>query len=194
MSLYPIFLYAHVVGAIGYSAGTLISLLGLASLRRAHSIEGARSILELLELSGPVSGISLLLTIIAGLYMAGTTWGWQTGWIDVALGSLVLLLAMGALMGTRRQAIAKMIHELPDGPLPESLQRRIYDPWMSLGMYMLVTLLLGIVLLMTVKPAPGGSLLVIGVAVILGLAVSLPNWSTRRGMAEKGQAGMEVAR
>jgi hypothetical protein len=35
---------------------------------------------------------------------------------------------------------------------------------------------------------------VIGVAVILGLAVSLPNWSTRRGMAEKGQAGMEVAR
>lgn len=194
MSLYPIFLYVHVIGAIGYSAGTLISLLGLASLRRARSVEGTRSILGLLELSGPASGISLLFTIIAGLYMAGTAWDWQTGWIDVALGSLVLLLAMGALMGTRRHAIAKMTQEMPDGPLPESLRRRIYDPWMSMGVYMLVTLLLGIIFLMTVKPAPGGSLLVMGVAVILGLGISLPNWSTRRRIAEKRQEGMEEVR
>ncbi|MCZ7570235.1 MAG: hypothetical protein M5U01_16840 [Ardenticatenaceae bacterium] len=176
MSLYTIFLFVHVTGAIGYSAGTLISVLGLSSLRRARRVEQVRSLLELLELTGLVSGISLLLTTIAGLYMAGTTWGWQTGWIDVALGSLVLLLAMGVLMGRRRHVIAMLAKEMPDGPLPAFLEQRIHDPCMALGVYMLVTLVLGIVFLMTVKPAPGSSLLVIGVSVLLGVALSLPGW------------------
>ena len=113
-----LFLYVHVIGAIGYSAGVLISVLGLSSLRRARSVEEVRSLLELQELTGLVSGISLLFTVIAGLYMAATTWGWQTGWINVALGSLVLLLAMGVLMGRRRHTIAVLVKEMSDGRYP----------------------------------------------------------------------------
>jgi uncharacterized membrane protein len=194
MSLNSILHYVHVVGAIGYSAGALISLLGLSPLRRARSVQEARSVLAPVELAGTLSGISLLLTIASGLYLTATEWGWQTGWIDVTLGSLVLLLAMGVLMGTRRHAIATLAKEMPDGPIPESLRQRIYDPWMAMGVYMLVTLVLGIVLLMTVKPALGGSLLVMGVAVILGLAVSLPNLSVARRAAEQGQEGVEGVR
>lgn len=194
MSLHAILLYVHVIGAIGYSAGALISMLGLSSLRRARSVEEVRSLLELLELTGLVSGISLLFTIAAGLYMTVTIWGWQTGWINVALGSLVLLLAMGVLMGRRRHTIAGLAKEMPDGLLPKSLEQRIYDPWMGLGVYMLVTLVLGIVYLMTAKPALGGSLLVMGVAVILGLVVSLPGWSTARRVVEKRQENIETAR
>lgn len=161
MNLHTIFLYIHVIGAIGYSAGTLISVLGLWSLRRASRIEEVRSLLELQEQTGLVSGISLLLTVIAGLYMATTVWGWRMGWIDVALGSLVLLLAMGVLMGRRRHAITLQVKETPDGPLSDSIVQRIYDPWMALGIYTLVTLVLGLVYLMTAKPAFGGSLLVV---------------------------------
>jgi len=47
MSLYTIFLYLHVIGATGSSAGTLVSLVSLSSLRRAESVEAARSLLEL---------------------------------------------------------------------------------------------------------------------------------------------------
>ena len=194
MNLHVIFLYVHVIGAIGYSAGVLISVLGLSSLRRARSVEGVRSLLELQELTGLVSGISLLFTIIAGLYMAATTWGWQTGWINVALGSLVLLLSMGVLMGRRRHTIAVLVKEMSDGPLPKSLEQRIYDPWMAMGVYMLVMLVLGIVYLMTAKPALGGGLLVMGVAVILGLVISLPGWRMAGRVVEKRQENIETAR
>lgn len=195
MSLYTIFLYVHVIGAIGYSAGVLIGMLGLSSLRRARSVEEVRSLLGLQELTGLMSGISLLFTVIAGLYMAATVWGWQTGWIDVALGSLVLLLAMGVLMGRRRHTVALLVKEMPDGPLPNALAQRIYDPWMAMGIYMLVTLVLGLVFLMTAKPALGGSLLVMGVAVILGLGVSLPGWwSTAGRVTETRQENIETAR
>jgi hypothetical protein len=39
---------------------------------------------------------------------------------------------------------------------------------------------LGIVFLMTAKPDLGGALLTIGVAIVLGLATSLPMWSRFR--------------
>jgi hypothetical protein len=84
--------------------------------------------------------------------------------------------------------------EMPDGPLPKSLEQRIYDPWIGLGVYMLVTLVLGLVYLMTAKPALGGSLLVMGVAVILGLVVSLPGWRIAGRGIEKRQENIETAR
>ena len=186
MNLETIFHYVHVIGAMGYAAGTLISLLGLFALRRVRTVEEARSVLELVERIGSISGISLLVTILAGLYLTATGWGWLTGWIDVALGTLVLLFAMGVLMGTRRHKITLLAKDVPDGPLPMDLVQRINDPWMGLGIYMLVTLLLGIVFLMTAKPSLAGSLITIGVSLALGFLISLPNWNIGRRVVEKG--------
>ena len=177
MDLSVFLLLVHVLGAIGYSAGTLMSLFGLLALRRVERVEQARSILRLMALPGPVSGISLLLVVATGLYMTITLWGWQTGWIDVALGSLVvLLLPTGAVMGTHRQAIARLANEMPDGPLPESLKQHIHDPLLGASTVLLNALLLGIIFLMVVKPDLVTSMIVIGVSVGLGLVFSLPIW------------------
>ncbi len=194
MELYTVLLFVHVVGVLGYAAGTILSVLGLPALKRAQRVEQARSILALLERVGPLSGISLLFIIATGLYMAATAWGWQTGWIDVTLGTIVLLLARGALMGTRRHAITLLIQEMPDGPLPGPVTQRIYDPWIGLGTYELVTLLLGVVFLMTVKPGLGVSLLVIGVALVLGLGFSLLSTSRAKQMRERINTTEEVDR
>ena len=185
MDLETVFHYVHVVASMGYAAGTLISLLGLFALRRIRTVEAARSVLELVERTGSISGISLLVTILAGLYLTAIEWGWLTGWIDVSLGTLVLLFAMGVLMGTRRHAIATLTKDMQDGPLPRDLVRRINDPWMGLGIYMLATLLPGIVFLMTAKPSLGGSLLAIGIAVLLGLLLSLPDWRRTYGIGDE---------
>jgi hypothetical protein len=107
MSLYLILVFVHVVSAITLAAGGLISLFGLFALRRAQRVEQVRSILGLLALSEPGAAVALVLTPAAGLVMTVTTWGWQQGWINVALGSMVLLLLpAGAITGTRRSAIA----------------------------------------------------------------------------------------
>src|SRR4029453_11702309 len=113
--------------------------------------------------------------------MTITTWGWHNGWITVALGSFVLLLPVGAITGTRRGAIAKLVKEMPDGPLPKLVEQRIHDPLLGAAVYMLVALLVGIIFLMTTKPALDGSLIAIVVSVLLGAAASLPLWLGRIG-------------
>src|SRR5512135_170769 len=119
MTVNTVLVFVHVLGALTYSAALLLSLLGLLVLRRTALVEQARPLLRLMDLTGPISGIGLLLILAAGLYMTFTAYGWQNAWIGVALGSvLLLLIPVGAIMGIRRHAIARMINELPDGPLP----------------------------------------------------------------------------
>ena len=181
MSLYAVLVFVHVTSAITLSAGNLLSLFGLFALRRAQRIEQVRAILGLLALSEPVSAIALVLTPAAGLIMTVTTWGWRNGWINVALGSFVLLLSMGVITGLRRGAIARLVKEMPDGPLPESVEQRIHDPLLSTAVYLMVALLLGIVFLMTTKPALDGALIAIVVSVVFGAAASLPLWRAQPG-------------
>jgi hypothetical protein len=182
MSLISVALFLHVLAAMGYSVATLISPFGLSMLRRAQRVEQARPLLSLLEITGPISGVSLLIILVTGSYMTSTTWGWQTAWIDVTLGSLLLLaLPTGAVMGIRRHALATLANQMPDGPLPESLRRRISDPLLGASTIMLVGLLLGMVFLMTVKPELVGALIVMGISVgaslVLSLVVSLRQYA-----------------
>ena len=181
MSFYPILVFVHVTSAITLSAGNLLSLFGLFALRRAQRVEQVRAILGLLALSEPVSAIALVLTPAAGIAMTVMSWGWRNGWITVALGSYVLLLSMGVITGLRRGAIARLVKEMPDGPLPESVEQRIHDPLLGTAVYMIVALLLGIVFLMTTKPVLEGALIAIVVSVVLGAAASLPLWRGRTG-------------
>ena len=180
MNLSVFLLLVHVCGAVAFAAGPFISLFGWLSLRRVERVEQVRLVLRLMVMPGPVAGFGMLFIIVSGLYMVATTWGWQTGWIDVSLGSLiVLLMPSGAFIGIRRQAIARLSNEIPDGPLSEELVKRIQDPLLGTSTIMLNALLFGIIFLMVVKPAPIFSLIVIGASIVLGLAFSLPIWRVK---------------
>ena len=179
MSLYNVALFLHVIGAIGYSAAVVVTLLGLVALRRANRVEQVRTIVGLIGLSDPVAVVSALLILTAGLYMTITVWGWQMGWINIALVTVVLTATLGvAIIESRRKAIARLVQE--DDPLAEELNRRIHDPVLGTALYTLVGLVIGIIFLMTNKPALEGSILVIVISGALGLAVSLPLWRNRR--------------
>jgi hypothetical protein len=171
MSLYPIALFLHVSGAIGYFVAMGTWLFGLASMRRAQRVEQVRSIVQLVGLSGPLFGISVLLLFTAGFYMALTAWSLLTGWIVVGLISLVLLAPLGtALLEPRRRVIDRLARKAPDGPLPEELERCIHDPILLTAPPTLTALLLGVVFLMTTKPSLVGAIIVMAVALVLGLA------------------------
>jgi hypothetical protein len=171
MSIYTIVLFLHVSGAIGYFIGTGTWLFGFSALRRAQRVEQVRALVQLVGRSGPLLGISVLLILVTGLYMALTAWGLQTGWIAIALISLVLIAPLGtALIEPRRRAIDRLAREAPDGPLPESLEQRTHDSVLLIALQTVAALLLGIVFLMTTKPSLVGSLIVMAVALALGLA------------------------
>ena len=133
-----------------------------------------RSLAYLIGLSGPLFGISVLFILAAGLYMAITAWSLQTGWIAVALVSLVLMAPLGtALIEPRRRAIERLAREVPDGPLPQSLEQHTYDPVLFTTLQTITALLFGIVFLMTTKPSLACSLIVMIVALALWLALGL---------------------
>jgi hypothetical protein len=195
MSIYTVVLFLHVSGAIGYFIGIGAWLFGLAGLRRAQRVEQVRSLTNLIGMTGPLFGISILFILAAGLYMAITAWSLQTGWIAVALISLVLMAPLGtAIIEPRRRAISRLANEAPDGPLPETLKQRIHDPVLGTAVQTLATLLFGIVFLMTTKPSLPGSLIVMAVALALGLASGLFFSRSARSQVQRVDSGKDRTR
>lgn len=176
MTPYNIALFLHVAGALGIGAGAYMALFGLWSLRRAQRVEQARSTLGMINLSSPILGTSMLVNILAGLYMTATSRLWLASWIIMTIITLVLYIIAGAVMGTRRAAIAKLVKDMPDGPLPHDVAMRIHDPVMGTATYMMMGLLAGIIFLMTVKPLLNIAIIAVAVAAILAALASLPLW------------------
>lgn len=170
MTGYTIVLFFHVSAAIGYFVAMGTWLLSLTALRRVQRVEQVRTLTHLIGRLGPLFGISILLLLVTGLYMAITAWGLLTGWIIVALISLILLAPLGTIfIEPRRRTIERLAQEAPVGPLPQSLAQRTHDPVLLTAIQTVTILLLGIVFLMTNKPSLVASIIVMVIALVLGL-------------------------
>ncbi|HUY75938.1 MAG TPA: hypothetical protein VMV29_04165 [Ktedonobacterales bacterium] len=175
MNPYTIALFAHVSGAIGVFVGVGVWLFGALGWRQAQRVEQARLIARLITTAGNLVVGSLLVLIIAGLYMALTTWGLAVPWLDVATGSFLLLAPLGVFLIDRRvKAITMQTRAEPDGPLSATLITRLSDPVIEIGLRLYLATLLGIVFLMTTKPPLIDSLFAIAAALAVGVAASLP--------------------
>ncbi len=171
MTVYTIVKFLHVVGAIGYFIAVGALLFGLAALQRARRIEHVRALAEVVRRLTPLFNLSILLLLFAGIYMTVTVWGFETGWIDVALVSLLVIVPVAAMTTqSRLSAIAQLAHAESDGPLSANLLARIHDPMMLIVPRTVITLLVGIVFLMTNKPDLPAALLVMALTLTLGLA------------------------
>jgi hypothetical protein len=137
-----------------------------------------RAIAWLIPLSDLIGVISALFTLTTGLYMALTVWGLQTGWIAVALASLILLMppVIGGLIEPQTHAIVTMAKEAPDGLLPEPLEQRIHDPVLGAALQTMAALVFALVFLMIIKP----SLFDATIVMVIALALSLPFWCTQK--------------
>jgi hypothetical protein len=176
-TLYTLALFVHIVGAIGVFIGVSVWLFAAMALRRARSIEQVRTLTSLIQPSGVLTIVSILLLGLAGFYMALTVWGERATWIIVATISFLLLTSFGAfVIDPRLHALGKAVALESDGPLPPQLAARARDPLVGVGLYTYIGVLLGIVFLMTNKPALADSIIAIVIATALGLAVGLLLW------------------
>lgn len=189
MSLYTLALFVHVSGAIGAFVSLGIWLFGLAALRRARWVEQVRALAWLIIVASPLMVLSVVLLALAGFEMALSTWGIFTPWIIVSQVSVVLVGSIGAfVLDPRMRTILALAREVPSGPLPDALERRTHDPILGISAHMLVAILLGIVFLVTTKPALFMSLVVMAVALALGLVSSLPFCSATRRLPQRTAA------
>jgi hypothetical protein len=127
----------------------------------------------------------MLTTVITGIYMMVRGWGGEA-WIVVTVGSLVLVIALAQVVTAPRMAVIGRALVTEKGPLSKTFHSLTNHPLLWISLQTRVAIALGIVFLKIAKPDLGGSLLTIGVAVVLGLVSSLP--MPRRERAQEGPA------
>lgn len=170
MKLYPLLLFLHVSAAMALFVGTGIWAIGILAIARAGQVAQVRILADLLLLVQTIVPASALLVIIAGTAMTQLSWSFRTPWITVALASLLVVGPFGTwVIDPRVRRLALLAHSLADGPLPVSLARVAHDPALSIGLPLQMTMLFGIVFLMTIKPILSTAILTMGVALLLGL-------------------------
>jgi len=175
MLYYNVALFVHILGAIGYFVALGIIYVGVAGLRQAPTV-GALRIWAGAALRGtrllPLSGLCIL---VAGFYMVAAEWGDKATWAGVAFIAFVLLgVATGVLQIRRIVGILRQAGEhSPDEPLPAAIAMRARNPLLWVATNAITATLAGIVYLMTIKPDVQGSLIALGVSLVIGLAVGL---------------------
>ncbi len=108
MTLYTLALFIHIVGAIGTFIGVSVWLFTAMALRRAQSVGQVRALSGLIQPSGILTIVSILLLGVAGFYMAITVWGERATWIIVATIGFLLLAPFGAfVIDPRLRALAR---------------------------------------------------------------------------------------
>jgi len=186
MSLYTSMLLVHVSGAICLFIGMGIWFFGITAIARASRVEQVRTLADLMVMVRLVVPGSAALVIAAGLTMTLIAWGLQTGWIAVALASLVIIGPIGTwVIDPKVRRIAALAHTLPDGPLPATLAARTHDLVLRLGIQTLTAMLFGIIFLMTTKPALTSAIGAMVFAALLGVASGIPLMRLRHASTSK---------
>jgi len=169
MTLYPYALFFHVVGVLGLFISIGLEVTAVFRMRAAKTttqIHEWMSINSALEKILPASAVLILLS---GLYMIFTGWGWSHAWINLSLGVLIVMGILGPVInGPRIKAIHVAAEAAPDGPVPASLQKPIFDPILRAYVLIPAFMALGVVALMILKPDWIGSVVVLVLAFIVG--------------------------
>jgi hypothetical protein len=182
MNIYSAVLFLHIVGALGFFVVEGLEWIGLSRIRTVRLPEEAHAIIGLLKRTGRLAPVSILTIVTTGIYMMVTVWG-SVPWILVVLGSLVLEISLHMVLTAPRVAAIERALETEKTTVSNTFHALMNDPILWISMQTSTAILLGIVFLKIAKPDIGGSLLTIGIAIVLGLAPSLHVRPPRRMIA-----------
>lgn len=173
MNLYSIALFLHIVGALGVFVALGLEWTGLRQVRDAISPDQVLDWMRILKNTNKVGFSSMLTTVITGIYLVLKAWGWVP-WILVVLGSLVLVIVLSVALSKPRMVAIGQALAIEKGPVSQTFHNLVNHPILWISIQTRVAIALGIIFLKIAKPELGGSLLTIGVAIVLGIVSALP--------------------
>ena len=144
MSNYSIALFLHVVGALGFFVVLGLEWIGMSQLRRARLSEEARAILGMVKSADRLGFISMPTTIVTGIYMLLTVWGWVP-WILVVLGALVLEIVLFVVLARPRMAAIEQALATEKGFVSHTFHDLVNHPILWISIRTRVAIILGIV-------------------------------------------------
>ncbi len=178
-------LFIHIVGALGFFITLGLEWTGLSQIRSARNFDQVREWMGILQNVRKVGFASMATTVITGIYMMLAEWGGKA-WIIVTVGSLVLVIALAQVVTAPRMAAIGQTLFKEKGLLSKTFHSLVDHPLLSISIQTRAAIALGIVFLKVAKPNLSGSLLTIGLAIVLGFASALP--ATLRERAQEGSA------
>ena len=174
MNTYDVVLYVHLLSLlVGFSAG-VVETVCLLRLRVATTLEAAAPWGQLageVEKAFPVAILGLFAT---GAYMTHDVWTWSTSWIVLPICGLVIITLQGPLVAGRRgHAVKAALMANGNGPLGPEARQMTRDRALWAAVMTNTMLVLGIVWVMTLKPAWGGAIAALAVAYAVGLVLAV---------------------
>jgi hypothetical protein len=185
LDTYHVVLYIHFLSlfvGIGAASTLVVCLL---QLRAAPTVETAVPWGMTAGKVAKLFPIAILGLFGSGAYMTSDVWTWDTGWIDVSIGVLVVLALQGPLLAERSaKKVEHALRENGPGPLGEKARRMTRYRWLWLSEFTAIAIVLATVWNMTTKPGTGSAIAAVVIAYAVGAALALAVTRTRRGAEE----------
>jgi hypothetical protein len=168
MHVYDAMLFVHILGVVTLFGAITLTQVGVTRLGRAQTLDELRTWVGMTQIAGRMFPISFVLILVGGLYMAGDRGSFGDPWIVVALGSLVVMGALGGgVLGRTLESVGRSLATdasdrssgSPDFAARVSASLR--PPMMAL-----TGVSIGVLWLMTNKPG-----WVVSIAVVVGLGL-----------------------
>ena len=176
---FTIAIFLHLVGMVGLSMGYGLEWVASSLLRGSTNADQVRAWLRIYSLSLPISGASLLLLILSGVYFASIFESMKEGWMLSSLLATVFAFGIGFVFILRRVRMLRVV--LPEGntPLSEAERASVQDPVIFTLVRVRLLLMLGVLYLMITKPDLTTSLFSLLGAIVVGLIAAAAAWRAR---------------
>jgi hypothetical protein len=187
MMLYPLLIFAHVLGAVGIFTAIGIEGVSLGRLRLADTPAEARASMRALPMRlGP---IAMLTTLASGMWMMATSWGPEP-WIVSGFVGIVAMGVVGGVLSQRRIRRLRVALAAETGPaLSDAFRSARSSAALTASLRLRIAIGIGILGLMTIKPPDVTTASVIlAVAVVAGLVAIIPFATRRLPLAERSEA------
>lgn len=173
MTLFSGMLFFHIASALGIFASLSLEAVVLYHLRRAATAREARSALNFAPRLAAFFGVSAIVALLTGVYLAMQTSAWPRAWFRISMIALVLMVPPGAVSGRRMKSVRALSAV---DRASEALVRSAQDPVLRFSLSLRIALVLAIVFLMTARPEPAQSLTVTAAFVLIGIG-----WAALKG-------------
>lgn len=174
MDKYHVALYIHFISLlIGIGAASVLTVCAF-QLRAARTLADAAPWGRVASKIGRLFPLAILGLFGSGAYMTSDIWTWDTGWIQVGIGALVVLAVQGPLLAERSgKKVAQALMANGPGDLRgDALRKTRYLPlwWAEMSA---IGLVLGIIWNMTTKAGLGSSIAAAVGGYAVGVALAL---------------------
>ena len=166
-------LFVHVVGVLAMFVGLGLEWLGLDALRRSTARVEALRWLRVSTVVPRFTGIALALTVASGFYLGARYGVLGAGWMRASYAALLVMAIVSGPVARAPMRALRHAAQTPGDGVVSALRAAASHSILRLSLRVRVAFGLALVYLMIGKPDAPGSLLVMGLALVLTMATSV---------------------